>query len=64
MNGSNSLAETDGQPNRLCSDCLKKLAWDLNFDNKKRLLELREYFLKHKLQVDYQLANADVASAN
>ncbi len=55
MNGSNTLPETDGQPNRLCSECLKKLSWNLQFDNKKRLMSLRNYFLQHHLQFDYQI---------
>lgn len=59
MNGSNSLEETDMQPNRLCSSCLKKLYWDVRFDNKKRLRELQGYFYAHGLERDYLLAKLD-----
>ena len=34
MNGSNSLWESDSRPNRLCSDCLKKLRGILNFQSR------------------------------
>ncbi len=59
MNGSNSLAETDTQPNRLCSECLKKLYWNFRFDNKIRLQTLLKYFYDHHLERDYLLAKAD-----
>lgn len=36
MNGSNSLAETDGQPLHLCPECLRKLAWNREFDVRAR----------------------------
>lgn len=59
MNGSNSLAETDTQPNRLCSECLKKLYWNFRFDNRTRLLALKQYFLEHHIERDFLLSKAD-----
>lgn len=60
MNGSNSLYETDERPNRLCSECLKKLYWNLGFDVKERMLALQTYFRKHNLTQDYDLQTRDV----
>ena len=62
MNGSNSLEETDTQPNRLCAECLKKLYWNFRFDNKARLKALLEYFQQHALERDYLLMKADYAN--
>lgn len=59
MNGSNSLLETDIQPNRLCSECLKKLFWNLQFDNKQRLKSLMGFFYLHKMKKDYNLTKID-----
>ncbi len=60
MNGSNSLPESDSRPNRLCSDCLRKLQWNLNFDVKLRVEKLQAYFSRHKLARDYQLTVQDL----
>lgn len=60
MNGSNSLWESDSRPNRLCSECLRKLQWNLAFDVKTRLEKMKEYFAKHKLVDDYQMALKDL----
>lgn len=43
MNGSNNLAETDASPSRLCSDCQRKLFWNLGYDNRLRLQQLRVF---------------------
>lgn len=64
MNGSNSLSESDMRPNRLCSECHKKLQWNLGFDVKKRLENLELYFSKHKLTRDQKLAARDLAAIN
>ena len=40
MNGSNSLDETDRSPATLCPVCLKKLAWNLHFDMRRRYASL------------------------
>jgi archaemetzincin len=53
MNGSNSLEESDKAPNSLCSDCLRKLSWHLQFDNKKRLNQLSYFYFKHNLKRDF-----------
>jgi archaemetzincin len=60
MNGSNSLAESDSRPNHLCSDCHRKLQWNLEFDVKARLQKLKDYFSKHKLKRDHQLTSRDL----
>jgi archaemetzincin len=60
MNGSNSLYETDSRPNRLCSVCLSKLRWNIGFDLQKRNHELKIFFEKHKLHLDYELASQDL----
>jgi len=60
MNGSNGLLESEIRPNRLCSECLRKLQWNLGFDVKKRLTGMRDYFARHKLESDYQRAQEDL----
>jgi archaemetzincin len=40
MNGSNSLEETDRSSATLCPVCLKKLAWNLDFDTRSRYTRL------------------------
>ncbi len=60
MNGSNSLEETDVQPNRLCSECLKKINTNFKFDNQKRLKSLQEYFYLHRMMKDYNTITKDV----
>jgi archaemetzincin len=52
MNGSNSLAESDRQPLRLCAQCQSKLQWNIKYDNKKRLAEMMDFFRQHQLQKD------------
>lgn len=61
MNGSNSLYESDSRPNRLCSDCLKKLAWNLEFSVEGRFKSLTHFFGRHKLKTDRRLALKDLA---
>jgi archaemetzincin len=55
MNGSNNMQESDAAPNLLCSDCLKKLSWNLHFDNRKRFGELRHFYDKHHLMRDLKM---------
>jgi archaemetzincin len=62
MNGSNNLAETDSRPNRLCSNCVSKLYWNLNFDNRSRLKSLSAFFHQHELEKDLKVLNKDLAS--
>jgi archaemetzincin len=64
MNGSNSLFETDSRPNRLCSVCLSKLHWNIGFDLQKRSNELKSFFKRHKLHLDYELAAQDAEIIN
>ena len=52
MNGSNHLVELDSSPNTLCSVCLAKLSWNLDFDNVKRLNKLISFCKKHQLDSD------------
>lgn len=60
MNGSNNLSETDTKPNRLCSECTGKLAWNLNFNLYKRAVQLQDFFSKHKMKEDLDAATKDV----
>ncbi len=60
MNGTNSVTETDGKPNRLCSECTGKLIWNLKIDPASRLKQLREFFIRHKLEDDLDKINADI----
>jgi archaemetzincin len=62
MNGSNSLWESDARPNRLCSDCLRKLEWNLHFRVKPRLEGMIDFFMKHKLKDEYQRAIKDLST--
>jgi archaemetzincin len=52
MNGSNHMVELDSRPNALCSVCLAKLSWNLNFENVKRLEKLISFCKKHELDSD------------
>jgi archaemetzincin len=59
MNGSNSLSESDSRPNRLCSECLKKLVWNLDFDLARRSSNTYNFFKRHQIQEDMKLASRD-----
>lgn len=52
MNGANHIVELDGQPNALCSVCLAKLSWNLEFDHQKRMKRMISFFKRHKLDAD------------
>ncbi|SHL98969.1 archaemetzincin [Chitinophaga sp. CF418] len=60
MNGTNGLVETDRNPLRLCSDCQKKLFWNIAYDNKRRLKQLGDFCKKNGLQRDWQILKADL----
>jgi archaemetzincin len=60
MNGSNSLSESDSRPNRLCSQCLSKLHWNLGFDVRKRIIALDSFFIHHRLDRDYKAIHRDL----
>jgi archaemetzincin len=62
MNGSNSLKESDSRPNRLCSECLQKLQWNLSLKIMERTRSLDSFFYKHRLTVDYNATHADLLS--
>jgi archaemetzincin len=52
MNGSNSLNETDRKPVELCPDCLRKLAYTLEFDPVARYRALAAFFTRFGLTVE------------
>ncbi|RZJ50274.1 MAG: Zn-dependent protease [Flavobacterium sp.] len=62
MNGTNSLPETDEHSIRLCSNCQRKLHAGINYDNKKRLNELADFFQRNKLTDELQLMKKDMVS--
>lgn len=57
MNGSNGLTESDSRPNILCSECLKKLYWNMEFDNIDRFKKLQAFYAKHHLYRDLAIAS-------
>ncbi len=59
MNGSNSLRETDLQPNRFCSECQKKLAYNFKYNNKERLQKMLTFLKDNNLTFDYELIAKD-----
>ncbi|WP_167856897.1 archaemetzincin [Hymenobacter aquaticus] len=63
MNGTNSLPETDTTPNRLCSECQRKLHWNFQYDNLRRLQELAAFFRRNELRRDYALTSQDLRKA-
>lgn len=60
MNGTNSLTETDYHLARACSLCQRKLNSSIHYDDKKRLLELKNFFEKQDLNNELTLANQDL----
>jgi len=62
MNGSNTMSETDACPNRLCSECQRKLCWNFGYDNKKRLTQLCGFFKANNLQRDLSVLQSDLAA--
>lgn len=60
MNGTNSLAETDYHPARACSLCQRKLNSSIHYDDKKRLIGLKNFFEKQHLNTELTLANQDL----
>lgn len=55
MNGSNSLGEADAAPLEPCPICHSKLQWNIDFDAKKRLRALHDFYMRHKLADDARL---------
>ena len=64
MNGSNALPELEIMPNRLCSECLQKLSWNIGFKNYLRLLALKHFFKKHRLITDAHVTEKDIMSVS
>lgn len=60
MNGANSLYETDESPNRLCTECQRKLYWNIMFDPGKRLNEIDSFLKQNELTADHQLIEKDI----
>lgn len=60
MNGTNNLAESDNCPNRLCSECHKKLQWNLQFQVVERIRGLTTFFQKHELLRDYDILTKEM----
>jgi archaemetzincin len=56
MNGSNSLAESDGRPMALCPECLKKFRWNIGFDVPARYEALRAFYEEHGLAAEAAFA--------
>lgn len=59
MNGTNNLSETDSHFARACSLCQQKLNSSLQYDNKKRLIELKKFFEKQHLNSEILRAEED-----
>lgn len=60
MNGTNSMDETDRHSIRLCSVCQRKLNSCIEYDNKKRLTDLEQYFKKNNLIDGLNLMKKDL----
>ncbi|MBT1705941.1 archaemetzincin [Chryseosolibacter indicus] len=60
MNGTNNLAESDNCPNRLCSECHKKLHWNLQFPIHERIRGLKAFFQRHELMRDYDILSREM----
>ena len=60
MNGANNLNETDLSPNRLCSECQKKIYWNIGYNNELRLQQLAEFFKTNNLTEDFKLMEKDL----
>ncbi|MFT3794313.1 archaemetzincin [Flavobacterium sp.] len=60
MNGTNNINETDQNPVRLCSYCQRKLHSSLQYDHRKRLLDLEAFFKRNKLEEAADLMRKDL----
>jgi len=52
LNGSNSLAESDGRPLALCPECLAKVCWASGADPVRRYQKLAEFCRAHGLKAE------------
>ncbi len=48
MNGSNGLHESLRRPNHVCSECTKKLYWNLDFNIEERNQKMLDFFMTQK----------------
>ncbi len=53
MNGSNTLEELDRRPHHLCSECTKKMYWNIQFPLNKRYEDLKAFYLKFEFDGEY-----------
>ncbi|WP_415325539.1 archaemetzincin [Chryseobacterium sp. MMS23-Vi53] len=60
MNGTNHLPETDSHFARACSLCQQKLNSSIKYDNKKRLIALKNFFEKQHLNSEITRAEEDL----
>ncbi|MCC9071401.1 archaemetzincin [Flavobacterium sp. F-65] len=60
MNGTISLQETDESSIRLCSFCQRKLNSSIKYDNKKRVIELGNFFKRNNLTDEFELMQNDL----
>lgn len=61
MNGTNSLSETDRSTIRLCSVCQRKLNSCIQYDNKKRLADLENFFKRNNLTEESDAMKKDIS---
>lgn len=64
MNGVNHLPESDTKPNALCSECLKKISWNLKYDDVKRLKELTNFLKVNHLDKEALILQKQVEAIN
>ncbi|KPH11122.1 archaemetzincin [Chryseobacterium sp. ERMR1:04] len=60
MNGTNHLPETDSHFARACSFCQQKLSSSNKYNNKKRLIDLKQFFEKYHLNTELSRTQQDV----
>lgn len=60
MNGTNHLPETDSHFARACSLCQQKLNSSNKYNNKKRLIELKQFFEKYHLNTELSRTQQDI----
>lgn len=61
MNGTNSITETDDHFARACSLCQQKLNSSLHYNNKKRLLDLKQFFEKQHFNSELTRTEQDLS---
>jgi len=61
MNGANSLAEGAAAPMHLCPVCLAKLKWNVDFDARKRYLQLARFYREVGMEAEASFVKARAA---